>query len=89
MTFYTDQKGRLKDKGVVHMHLKKDSAPQVKKYRAQNFLNEKILEFQKKKKWLWSAFFPSFLGKQKPRLILGVDGDSFCIGFSIGFCTIS
>lgn len=50
MTFYTDQKGRLKDKGVRHMHLKKDSAPQVKKYRAQNFLNEKINEFNKKKK---------------------------------------
>lgn len=50
MTFYTDQKGRLKDKGIRHMHLKKDSAPQVKKYRAQNFLNEKIIEFQKKKK---------------------------------------
>jgi hypothetical protein len=48
MVFYTSQKGRLREKGVTHMHLRKDSLSQVKKYRAQNFLNEKIAEFKAK-----------------------------------------
>jgi hypothetical protein len=36
------QKSRLADKGVTHMHLRREAAHNVKKYRAQNFLNEKI-----------------------------------------------
>lgn len=47
--FYGNQKLRLKEKGMTHLHLKKESAGGVKKYRAQNYLNEKILEYQKKK----------------------------------------
>lgn len=50
MTFYGNQKGRLKDKGVTHMHLRRDSITGVKKYRAQNFLNEKIAGYQALKK---------------------------------------
>lgn len=44
--FYGDQKGRLKDKGINHMHLRKDNSHNVKKYKAQNFLNEKIEAFK-------------------------------------------
>jgi hypothetical protein len=43
-----NQKGRLKDKGMTHMHLRKESVGDVKKYRAQNFLNAKIEAFKKK-----------------------------------------
>lgn len=50
MTFYGNQKGRLKEKGVTHMHLRRDSITGVKKYRAQNFLNEKIAGYQALKK---------------------------------------
>ncbi len=39
---YGQQKGRLLEKGVTHMHLRKESIGDVKKYRAQNYLNEKI-----------------------------------------------
>jgi hypothetical protein len=44
-----NQKGRLKEKGMTHMHLKKESVGDVKKYRAQNFLNAKIEAFNQKK----------------------------------------
>lgn len=47
--FYDRQKTRLKDKGISHMHLRKESAHEVKKYQAQNFLNEKIAAFTKPK----------------------------------------
>lgn len=40
--FYGKQKYRLMEKGVTHLHLKKESAAQVKKYRAQNYLNDRI-----------------------------------------------
>jgi hypothetical protein len=50
MIFYGNQKGRLKDKGVTHMHLRRDSITGVQKYRAQNFLNEKIASYQALKK---------------------------------------
>jgi hypothetical protein len=46
---YEEQKKRLMDKGVAKMHLRKESAQGVKRYRAQNFLNDKIEEFKKKK----------------------------------------
>jgi hypothetical protein len=45
--FYGNQKSRLKDKGITHMHLRKESAHEMKKYRAQNFLNEKIENYRK------------------------------------------
>lgn len=44
--FMSNQKDRLNQKGITHMHLRKDSAGQVKKYRAQNFLNEKIASYK-------------------------------------------
>ena len=44
---YGQQKGRLKEKGVTHMHLRKESAHEMKKYRAQNFLNDKIKSYKK------------------------------------------
>lgn len=47
---FGQQRGRLRNKGVTHVHLRKDSASQAKRYRAQVYLNEKINEFQKKKK---------------------------------------
>lgn len=46
---YGNQKNRLAEKGVSKMHLRKDSAHGVKRYRAQLFLNDKIAEFKKKK----------------------------------------
>lgn len=50
MPLYGKQKGRLTEKGVTHMHLRKDSIADVKKYRAQNFLNDKIEAFKAAKK---------------------------------------
>lgn len=49
-TFYGKQKERLIDKGVSHIHLRKENTGQVKKYRAQNFLNDKIQAFLANKK---------------------------------------
>ena len=46
---FKNQKDRLKDKGLTEMHLRKDSTAQVRKYRAQNFLNEKIKQFKEKR----------------------------------------
>jgi hypothetical protein len=48
--FYGKQKVRLKDKGITHMHLRKEAAPNVQKYRAQNFLNDKISAYRSGKK---------------------------------------
>jgi hypothetical protein len=47
--FYGGQKDRLSTKGVTHMHLRKDSAHSVKKYHAQNFLNDKIASYKSAK----------------------------------------
>jgi hypothetical protein len=47
--FYENQKGRLVDGGVKHLHLKKDEAHEVRRYQAQNFLNDKIEAFAKQK----------------------------------------
>lgn len=49
-TLYGKQRGRLVEKGVSHMHLRKESAHNVKKYRAQNYLNEKIQSFKNAQK---------------------------------------
>lgn len=46
---YGSQKNRLSEKGVSKMHLRKESAQGVKRYRAQLFLNDKIAEFKIKK----------------------------------------
>jgi hypothetical protein len=43
---YGKQKTRLQSHGVTHMHLKKESLRDVKKYRAQNFLNDKISAYK-------------------------------------------
>lgn len=48
-TLYGNQKKRLQDKGVTHLHLKKESQGAVKKYKAQNYLNDKISEYHEKK----------------------------------------
>lgn len=51
--FAGQQKGRLIEKGVQKIHMRKDSQGQVKKYRAQVFLNDKIEAYRsglKKKK---------------------------------------
>ncbi len=48
-TLYGNQKKRLQDKGVTHLHLKKESQGAVKKYKAQNYLNDKILEYHEKR----------------------------------------
>lgn len=45
--FMNSQKARLKEKGITHMHLRKDSETDAKRYQAQNFLNDKIGEFKK------------------------------------------
>jgi len=44
------QKGRLSEKGITHMHLRKETAHNVKKFKAQNFLNEKIAAYKASKK---------------------------------------
>ncbi len=44
---YGLQRNRLVEKGVSRLHLRKESAADVKKYRAQNFLNEKIETYKK------------------------------------------
>lgn len=49
-TFKKEQKGRLAEKGVTHMHLKKENLTEVKKYRAQNYLNGKIEGFHTKRR---------------------------------------
>ena len=49
-TFYANQKSRLKDKGIEHMHLKKENIVDMKRYKAQNFLNDKIESFLNSKK---------------------------------------
>lgn len=45
-----DQHGRLKDRGINKVHLRKESQGQVKKYRAQVFLNSKIQAYKSSKK---------------------------------------
>lgn len=47
--FYSNQKDRLKTKGVSNLYINQDSKNDLKKYRVQNYLNDKIAEFKKKK----------------------------------------
>ena len=47
---FSEQKGRLKERGITHIHLKKDSQLSVKRYKARNYLNSKIKEFETRKK---------------------------------------
>ncbi|PWU21206.1 MAG: hypothetical protein C5B49_02985 [Bdellovibrio sp.] len=43
---FGEQRKRLRTRGVNHIHLRKESGKQVKKYRAQVFLNERIAEMK-------------------------------------------
>ncbi len=45
---YVQQKDRLSKMGVTHLHIRKSEAQDLSKYRAQNYLNSKILEYQQK-----------------------------------------
>lgn len=47
---YRDQKNRLKGKGVGELHLLKTEKTQFEKFKAQNYLNDKIDEFDLNKK---------------------------------------
>jgi len=46
---HKDQKDRLLEKGVHHMHLRKENMNAVVRYHAQNFLNDKIQNYQGRK----------------------------------------
>jgi hypothetical protein len=48
--FYNKQKERLQSQGVSQLHIMKVDLQDVDKYRAQNFLNEKINEFEEKER---------------------------------------
>lgn len=47
--FYSNQKNRLQGMGVTHLHMRKSEAQDLSKYRAQNYLNSKIEEYERKK----------------------------------------
>lgn len=47
--FLSEQKDRLKKKGVAKMHMRQEEIRDVKQYKAQNYLNSKIDEFHQKK----------------------------------------
>lgn len=47
--FYTNQKDRLQKMGVTHLHIRRNEAQDLSKYRAQNYLNGKIVEYERKK----------------------------------------
>lgn len=48
--FYNNQKERLQSQGISQLHIMKVDMQDVDKYRAQNFLNEKINEFEEKER---------------------------------------
>ncbi|HPI41599.1 MAG TPA: hypothetical protein PLJ21_12395, partial [Pseudobdellovibrionaceae bacterium] len=48
--FHASQKERLMAKGITDLHLRKDAVNNVKKYKAQNYLNEKIEAYKNKSK---------------------------------------
>lgn len=48
--FYNNQKERLRNQGIMQLHIMKAELPDVDKYRAQNFLNEKITDFEEKER---------------------------------------
>ena len=43
---YGPQKSRLREKGITHMHLRREASASVQQYNAQNYLNEKITSFK-------------------------------------------
>ncbi len=47
---YGAQKDRLSEKGITHMHIMKKDEEDLTKYRAQNYLNGKVDEYEQKKK---------------------------------------
>jgi hypothetical protein len=47
--FYNNQKGRLTNMGVGHVHVKKTELQDVSRYKAQSYLNAKISEYEAKK----------------------------------------
>ncbi|MFV3410117.1 hypothetical protein ACNH6C_16015 [Bdellovibrio bacteriovorus] len=48
--FFNVQKQRLQNQGVSNLHILKAEIQDLDKYRAQNFLNDKILDFEAKQK---------------------------------------
>lgn len=49
-TFYSNQKMRLVEKGMKNLYISPEAKSDLKKYRVQNYLNDKIEEFKKKNK---------------------------------------
>lgn len=47
-TFYDKQKERLSGQGISHLHVLKAEIQDLNKYRAENYLNDSIEDFQKK-----------------------------------------
>lgn len=47
-TFYKNQKDRLTEKGMSKLYISPESKNDLKKYRVQNYLNDKIEEFKRK-----------------------------------------
>lgn len=47
---FSQQRGRLSEKGITHMHLRKESEGQVKRYRAQSYLNDCIANYKTRPK---------------------------------------
>lgn len=47
---FSQQRGRLSEKGITHMHLRKESEGQVKRYRAQSYLNDCIASYKTRPK---------------------------------------
>ncbi|MGZ3746919.1 MAG: hypothetical protein ACXWRE_06120 [Pseudobdellovibrionaceae bacterium] len=48
--FYNTQMDRLKKQGVTHMHIEKNAAEAVTKYKAQNYLNDMIEDHEQNQK---------------------------------------
>lgn len=46
--FYNKQMDRLKKQGVTHMHVQKEAAALISKYKAQNYLNDMIDDHEQK-----------------------------------------
>ncbi|MFN7453625.1 MAG: hypothetical protein ACK5RO_03090 [Pseudobdellovibrionaceae bacterium] len=48
-SIYKEQLARLKKNGEANVHVRKEQAPKLRKYHTQNFLNEKIKGYKKRK----------------------------------------
>lgn len=46
--FYNKQLERLKNQGVTHMHVQKDAVKSISKYKAQNYLNDLVDDYDQK-----------------------------------------